>query len=471
VNISGETGTSYDANSAGTYDVSAVYATAPPQSFSNNTSVNIPDNSCTGASSTIAVSGYSASIPSSGISVQLNITHTWDGDLVIILEAPNGSLLGLSNRVGSSGDNFTNTVFSDAGSAQIPSSGAPYTGTYKPWTSIFTNCVTTTLTTFAGINSGTINPNGNWKLWVYDRANLDFGTIDNWTINFPSSGTGTCTSTSNSVIVTQLNPVSISGFSPATGSPGTPVQINGGDFSGTNAVYFNGVSASFTVNNQSLITAIVPAGALSGSIEVSGDCGSIFSASAFNVISGDVSLNLKVFIEGFYRGSGQMVSVLGSSKCDTIEVSLADPVAPHNLLYTSKGVLDLSGVSNFVFTGAAQKPYYYIVVKHRNSLEVWSGDSVSFVSLNVAYDFTNAADKAYGSVQTDLGGGYFGMYSGDIDQNGVINDADVALMQTGLQSFLYGYHAEDLSGDNHAESADHSLLENNAVNAVTVIKP
>jgi len=228
-------------------------------------------------------------------------------------------LLGLSNRVGSSGDNFTNTVFSDAGSAQIPSSGAPYTGTYKPWASIFTSCVTTSLTTFSAINAGSVNPNGNWKLWVYDRANLDFGTLDNWTINFPSSVTGTCASVSNSVIVTLLNPVSISGFSPATGSPGTPVQINGGDFTGTSAVYFNGVSASFTVNNASLITALVPAGALSGSIEVTGVCGSIFSVPAFTVTSGDVTLNLKVFIEGYYRGSGQMVSVIGSSKCDTIE--------------------------------------------------------------------------------------------------------------------------------------------------------
>ena len=44
-------------------------------------------------------------------SVQLNMTHTWTGDLEIYLEAPNGQRIALSTDNGSSGDNFTNTVF------------------------------------------------------------------------------------------------------------------------------------------------------------------------------------------------------------------------------------------------------------------------------------------------------------------------------------------------------------------------
>lgn len=68
------------------------------------------------------------------------------------LETPSGEKLGLAVNVGSSGDNFTNTTFGDAGSTQIPSTGAPYTGTYKPWSSLFTICSTTmTKTSFASL--------------------------------------------------------------------------------------------------------------------------------------------------------------------------------------------------------------------------------------------------------------------------------------------------------------------------------
>jgi hypothetical protein len=40
--------------------------------------------------------------------------------------------------VNNGSDNFTNTVFADSGAAQIPISGAQYSGLFKPWTTLFT---------------------------------------------------------------------------------------------------------------------------------------------------------------------------------------------------------------------------------------------------------------------------------------------------------------------------------------------
>jgi hypothetical protein len=72
---------------------------------------------------------------------------------------------------------------------------------------------------------------------------------------------------------------SITGFSPSSGPVGTSVTINGGGFTGTTAVMFNGTAGTFTVNSDSQITATVPAGATSGPISVTTPSGSVSSGS------------------------------------------------------------------------------------------------------------------------------------------------------------------------------------------------
>lgn len=52
---------------------------------------------------------------------------------------------------------------------------------------------------------------GTWSLRVYDRAGGDVGTINSWTLHLPAQ-TNTCTSLSNSIIVTELPAVTVSGF-------------------------------------------------------------------------------------------------------------------------------------------------------------------------------------------------------------------------------------------------------------------
>ncbi len=68
----------------------------------------------------------------------------------------------------------------------------------------------------------------------------------------------------------------ISGYSPAGGVGGTKVTINGTGFSNNGAatsVTFDGVSAAFTVNSDTQITATVPAGATGGYIQATGPYG------------------------------------------------------------------------------------------------------------------------------------------------------------------------------------------------------
>src|SRR5881409_319944 len=91
--------------------------------------------------------------------------------------------------------------------------------------------------------------------------------------------------TSDPVTVAVSNPPTISSFTPASGPVGTSVTISGTNFTGATAVLFNSVSASFTVNSATAITATVPAGATSGPIGVTTPDGTASSAGSFTVIN------------------------------------------------------------------------------------------------------------------------------------------------------------------------------------------
>jgi len=93
------------------------------------------------------------------------------------------------------------------------------------------------------------------------------------------------TSVAVTVTVSNATPPTITGFTPASGPVGTGVTISGTNFTGTTAVNFNGLSASFTVNSATSIQATVPAGATSGPIGVTTPSGTATSASTFTVMT------------------------------------------------------------------------------------------------------------------------------------------------------------------------------------------
>ena len=81
---------------------------------------------------------------SASATVEVHIVHTYIGDLVVDLVAPDGSVYNLHNRSGGSADNIDRT----------------YT-----------------------VNLSSEAANGTWNLRVRDAASLDTGYIDNWTLD------------------------------------------------------------------------------------------------------------------------------------------------------------------------------------------------------------------------------------------------------------------------------------------------
>jgi subtilisin family serine protease/subtilisin-like proprotein convertase family protein len=127
----------------------------PGCSQTNNTDVPIADY--TTVESPIVITGCSGNA-SSASTVAVDIVHTWIGDLVVSLVAPNGTAYTLHNRTGGSADNIVQT----------------YT-----------------------VNLSSHAANGTWKLRVQDAAGGDTGYINSWTLDLNPTATPGCTGTND----------------------------------------------------------------------------------------------------------------------------------------------------------------------------------------------------------------------------------------------------------------------------------
>jgi uncharacterized protein (TIGR03437 family) len=73
-------------------------------------------------------------------------------------------------------------------------------------------------------------------------------------------------------------------FTPPNGPIGTQVKITGSSFTGATKVTFGGVKATtFSVDSDTQITATVPPGAMTGSIQVTTPDGTATSSTDFTV--------------------------------------------------------------------------------------------------------------------------------------------------------------------------------------------
>ncbi|HRB01368.1 MAG TPA: hypothetical protein PK294_13115 [Ignavibacteria bacterium] len=180
-----------------------------------------------------------------------------------------------------------------------------------------------------------------------------------------------------------------------------------------------------------------------------------------------LTLNFTAFIEAFYN------PVTNSMISDTVRVYLKNVSFPFNNIDSSKGLLSSSGTGNFLFTNAMNGVNYYLAVKHRNSIETWSSDPIIFVSGNSSYTFIALQSMAYGNnqIQIDSSPLRFGVYSGDVNQDGAIDLTDAGMINNDVFLFASGYLNTDLNSDGVVDLDDGVFTDNNSYNFVTRITP
>ncbi len=107
-----------------------------------------------------------------------------------------------------------------------------------------------------------------------------------------------------------------------------------------------------------------------------------------------ITLNLKVFIEGYYLGGDSMVPVVDPVNrplvCDTVTIHLVDSVNLNAIAATAKSPISIHGYGTFTISASALLPghKYYLIVRNRNAVETWSKNALSFEGSTVTFDFT-----------------------------------------------------------------------------------
>lgn len=122
----------------------------PAGSYSNTMAFPIPDNDASGVSSTITVPDSGTL---SGVSVDVDITHTYRGDLTVTL-TKGGRTVTLFEREGAGSDDLRQTF---------------------------------DVSDFDGDDAA-----GDWVLTVIDNASADEGTLNSWTLNLTTCAGGDC---------------------------------------------------------------------------------------------------------------------------------------------------------------------------------------------------------------------------------------------------------------------------------------
>lgn len=180
--------------------------------------------------------------------------------------------------------------------------------------------------------------------------------------------------------------------------------------------------------------------------------------------------SITVIPEGFYNNISNSLN-----SRDTVTIYLRNIVTPYSIVDSSKLYLDSLTFNGTVFFPAASTGTYYIVVKHRNSIETWSksGGESYVEGYTFSYDFTTSSSKAFGDnmKQVDTSPVRFAIHSGDVNQDGVIDVTDMLTVYNDLNNAVSGYVSTDVNGDRELDVSDIITVYNNAINIVEVITP
>ncbi len=91
----------------------------------------------------------------------------------------------------------------------------------------------------------------------------------------------------------------------------------------------------------------------------------------------------------------------------------------------------------------------------------------------MSYDFTSSAAQAFGinMKQVNASPIRFGIFSGDQNQNGIVDLSDVVNVSNAAGSFTNGYVPADMNGDNITDLSDLVITSNNASAFVEKVTP
>jgi len=186
-------------------------------------------------------------------------------------------------------------------------------------------------------------------------------------------------------------------------------------------------------------------------------------------VNKNFNLNSTSIIQGFYN------PLTNTSVRDTMQIKLRKSTSPYIVIDSAKSFYLPSGFSTYTFKNAVAGTPYYLQLNHRNSIDTWSSNFITFEALSGQsnYNFTFNSAQAFGNnlIQADTSPLRFALYNGDVNKDGIVDVTDNSLVDNDAFNFNTGYIVTDLTGDNTVDLSDATIVDNNASMFISKITP
>ncbi len=175
-----------------------------------------------------------------------------------------------------------------------------------------------------------------------------------------------------------------------------------------------------------------------------------------------------------YAGSETVVSIPNEDIVDWILVELRDAIdvasaiagttiaTKAGFILENGDIVSIDG-ENPLFFSVTVANNLFAVIRHRNHIGIMNNFPMSESTGVYSYDFTTASNKAYGGTgsQKNLGGGLYGMYGGDLNADGTVDENDLT-EQWDFDIGKAGYLRGDGNMDGQVNNQDkNDILFNN----------
>jgi len=190
------------------------------------------------------------------------------------------------------------------------------------------------------------------------------------------------------------------------------------------------------------------------------------------------TIRLTTFLQGYYTGTGMMNSVMqnqnyiptqGALVTDDIQIELRPSGNSSVVAATTICRLATNGETTCSFNPLSGN--YYVVVKHRNSIQTWSASPISIGSSPIPLTFSTSPSQAFGNNLIATAAGIYALYSGDLNQDENIDLLDLSLLENDILNFQSGYLPADINGDGNVDLLDSPVVEDNISNFVFAAHP
>jgi hypothetical protein len=196
------------------------------------------------------------------------------------------------------------------------------------------------------------------------------------------------------------------------------------------------------------------------------------------------NLSLQLFLDGYYV-NGSNPSIMRAARytnlvesgsanpgditdVDIITVELRSAANLNVVAYSVSPILQTNGSVQCFFPAGAFGNSYYVVVKHRSSLPLWSANPET-ISGSTTLSFSNNMTNAYGDGSIDpmntLNPVLYGIRLGELNEDGFLDGVDFTAYEIDANASAYlGLYMlnGDLNGDAYVDASDYAVFDFNA---------